>query len=111
MKRCSRQKWLVKSQQDKADAIVTSRTALSENVRKGSDVLSETLADMTRETRHILARAALRSARKVKSVSIRTAKDLRDAAAAVISLEGERKGEGEFTLNVLNVGGSMNIGT
>jgi hypothetical protein len=28
MKRCSRQKWLVKSQQDKADAAVTSPTAL-----------------------------------------------------------------------------------
>ena len=41
MKRCSRQKWLVKSQQDKADAVVTSPSALSANVRKGADVLSE----------------------------------------------------------------------
>jgi hypothetical protein len=45
MKRCSRQKWLVKSQQDKAEAIATSPTALSANVRKGSDVLSEVLAE------------------------------------------------------------------
>jgi len=29
MKRCSREKWLVKAQQDKADAIATSPTALS----------------------------------------------------------------------------------
>lgn len=35
------------------------------------------------------------------------AKDLRDAASAVISLEGQSDGKGEFTLNVLNVGGSM----
>jgi hypothetical protein len=45
MKRCSRQKWLVKSQQDKADAVLTSPSALSANVRKGSDVLSEVLAE------------------------------------------------------------------
>jgi len=45
MKRCSREKWLVKSQQDKTDAIVMFPTALSANVRKGSDVLSEVLAE------------------------------------------------------------------
>src|SRR5215510_11851290 len=44
MKRCSRQKWLIKSRQDKADALTTSANALSANVRKGSDVLSEVLA-------------------------------------------------------------------
>jgi methylphosphotriester-DNA--protein-cysteine methyltransferase len=37
MKRCSREKWLAKAQQDKADAVVASPTALSANVRKGSD--------------------------------------------------------------------------
>jgi hypothetical protein len=81
MKRCSRQKWLAKAQQDKADAVVTSPSALSANVRKGSDVLAHALAETTRETRHALARAALRSARKVKEVPIKSAKDLRDAAA------------------------------
>ena len=50
MKRCSREKWLVKAQQDKADAIVMSSTALSANVRKGADVLSELLAEDSRET-------------------------------------------------------------
>jgi hypothetical protein len=38
MRRCSREKWLVKSQQDKANAIAKSPTALSADVRKGSDV-------------------------------------------------------------------------
>ena len=43
MKRCSRQKWLVKSQQAKADAI--SAHPLSANVRSGADVLTSALQD------------------------------------------------------------------
>jgi hypothetical protein len=62
MKRCSREKWLVKAQQDKADAIVTSPTALSANVRNGSDVLSEILAEDSRETRIGLSSAARNAA-------------------------------------------------
>ena len=62
MKRCSREKWLVKSQQDKADAVVTSPSALSANVRNGADVLSETLAEDSRETRIGLSAAARKAA-------------------------------------------------
>ena len=62
MKRCSREKWLVKSQQDKADAVVTSPSALSANVRKGADVLSEILAEDSRETRIGLSAAARKAA-------------------------------------------------
>jgi hypothetical protein len=62
MKRCSRQKWLVKSQQDKADAVATSPRALSANVRKGSDVLSEVLAEDSRTTRIGLSAAARKAA-------------------------------------------------
>ncbi len=62
MKRCSRQKWLVKSQQDKADAVVMSASALSANVRKGADVLSEILAEDSRETRIGLSAAARKAA-------------------------------------------------
>jgi hypothetical protein len=62
MKRCSRQKWLVKAQQDKADAAVTSPAALSANVRNGSDVLSEVLAEDSRETRIGLSAAARKAA-------------------------------------------------
>jgi hypothetical protein len=50
MRRCSRQKWLLKSQQDKADAVVMSPTALSANVRNGADVLSDVMAEDSRET-------------------------------------------------------------
>jgi hypothetical protein len=62
MKRCSRQKWLVKAQRDKADAAITSPTALSANVRKGSDVLGELLAEDSRETRIGLSSAARNAA-------------------------------------------------
>src|SRR5262245_17044895 len=51
MKRCSREKWLVKSRQVKADVVAMSSSALSANVRKGSDVLSEILEEDSRETR------------------------------------------------------------
>ena len=62
MKRCSREKWLAKAQQDKSDAVVTSPTALSANVRKGCDVLSEILAEDSRATRIGLSAAARKAA-------------------------------------------------
>ena len=62
MKRCSREKWLTKAQQDKADALATSPTVLSANVRKGSDVLSEVLAEDSRATRIGLSAAARKAA-------------------------------------------------
>ena len=62
MKRCSRKKWFAKAQQDKADAVATSATALSANVRKGADVFSEILAEDSRETRIGLSAAARKAA-------------------------------------------------
>jgi hypothetical protein len=62
MKRCSREKWLVKAQQDRVDAVTTSPTTLSADVRKGSDVLSELLAEDSRETRIGLSSAARNAA-------------------------------------------------
>ena len=50
------------AQQDKADAIATSPHALSANVRKGADVLSEMLAEDNRETRMGLSAAARKAA-------------------------------------------------
>ena len=66
IKRCSHQGWLLKSQQDKADAVVTSLRALSANVRKGSDVLSEMLAEDSRETRIGLSAAAAKQPRRLQ---------------------------------------------
>jgi hypothetical protein len=62
MKRCSREKWLVKAKQVKTDAVAASPTALSANVRKGSDVLSEVLAEDGRATRIGLSAAARKAA-------------------------------------------------
>jgi hypothetical protein len=45
MKRCSREKWLAKSQQDKADADATCPTALSATVRTRADILANALSD------------------------------------------------------------------
>ena len=112
MKRCSRQKWLVKARQDKAEAIATSPGTLSASVRNGADVLSETLAEDGRETRLALSKAALRSARKVESVPVRTAKDLRDLTAVASQIgEWDKLGaEGKISLNVLNVAGDLVCG-
>jgi hypothetical protein len=74
--------------------------------------LSEMLAEDSRETRLALSKAALRSAQKVKSVPVRTAKELRGltAAASQIGEWDKLGGEGKITLNVLNVQGDMAIG-
>jgi len=45
MKRCSREKWLVKAQQDKANAVATRTRTLSANVRSGADALANALSD------------------------------------------------------------------
>jgi hypothetical protein len=110
MKRCSREKWLVKSQQDKADALVTSPTALSANVRKGSDVLSEVLAQDSRATRIGLSAAALRAAETFAKMPgskvIKHAQAHRHMTASSSALHSwDEKGNPiPFTLNVLNLG-------
>jgi len=51
MKRCSRQKWLAKAHQAKADAILTSPRSLSANVRDGAAVLTNALQDVKKSQR------------------------------------------------------------
>ena len=109
MKRCSRQKWLAKSQQDKADAVVTSPTALSANVRKGSDVLSEVLAEDSRATRIGLSAAARKAAdtfaKMPGSKVIKHAQAHRHVTASSSVLHGwdDEGNPIPFTLNVLNI--------
>ena len=110
MKRCSRQKWLAKSQQDKADAVAMSPTALSANVRKGSDVLSEILAEDSRETRIGLSAAARKAAETFAKMPgskvIKHAQAHRHVTASSSLLHGwDDKGNPiPFSLNVLNLG-------
>ena len=109
MRRCSRQKWLLKSQQDKADAIVKSPSALSANVRNGADVLSEVLAEDSRETRIGLSAAARKAAetfaRMPGSKVIKHAQAHRHmtASSSVLHSWDDKGNPIPFTLNVLNI--------
>jgi hypothetical protein len=112
MKRCSREKWLSKAQQDKADAIEQSPTALSANVRKGSDVLSELLSEDSRETRIGLSSAARKAAETFRKMPgekvIKHAQAHRHITASSSQLHDweEQKFGPDFTLNVLRLGHS-----
>lgn len=109
MKRCSREKWLVKSQQDKADALVTSPTALSADVRNGADVLSEVLEEDSRETRIGLSAAARKAAETLAKMPgskiIKHAQAHRHMTASASQLHSwDDKGNPvPFTLNVLSL--------
>jgi hypothetical protein len=109
MKRCSRQKWLAKAQQDKADAVATSPTALSANVRNGSDVLSEVLAEDSRATRIGLSAAARRAAETfakmpgVKVIKHAQAHRHVTASSSVLHSWDDKGNQIPFTLNVLNI--------
>jgi hypothetical protein len=109
MKRCSRQKWLVKAKQDEAEAIATSPAALSANVRKGSDVLSEVLAEDSRATRICLSAAARKAAQTLAKMPgskvIKHAQAHRHvtASSSVLHSWDEKGNPIPFTLNVLNL--------
>jgi hypothetical protein len=109
MKRCSREKWLAKAQQDKADAVATSPAALSANVRKGSDVLSEVLAENSRETRIGLSAAVRKAAETFANMSgvkiIKHAQAHRHvtASSSVLHSWDDKGNQIPFTLNVLNI--------
>ena len=110
MKRCSRQRWLVKAQQDKADAVAMSPTALSANVRKGSDVLSEVLAEDSRETRIGLSAAARKAAETfakmpgTKVIKHAQAHRHMTASSSVLHSWDDKGNPIPFSLNVLNLG-------
>ena len=109
MKRCSREKWLVKSQQDKADAIATSPTALSANVRKGADVLSEVLAEDSRAIRIGLSAAARRAAETFakmpgsKVIKHAQAHRHMTASSSVLHSWDDKGNPIPFTLNMLSI--------
>jgi hypothetical protein len=110
MKRCSREKWLVKAERDKADSVATSRSALSANVRRGADVLSEVMEEDSRETRISLSAAARKAAETLAKMPgskvIKHAQAHRHVTASSSVLHGWDK-EGNpvpFSLNVLSLG-------
>ena len=109
MKRCSRQKWLAKAQRDKSDPVATSPSALSAPVRKGSDVLSEVLAEDSRATRIGLSAAARKAAETfaempgTKVIKHAQAHRHMTASSSVLHSWDEKGNPIPFTLNVLNI--------
>jgi hypothetical protein len=109
MKRCSREKWLVKSQQDKADAVATSPTALSADVRTGGDVLSEVLAEDSRATRIGLSAAARKAAETFakmpgsKVIKHAQAHRHMTASSSVLHRWDDKGNPIPFTLNTLTI--------
>ena len=107
MKRCSREKWLIKSQQDKADAIVTSPSALSANVRKGADVLADVLATRKHETKLHLSKYSVEASQKAaehpeKLKITRQAKEIAQTASEVWPEEREQYQQTLINVNILN---------
>jgi hypothetical protein len=103
MKRCSRQKWLVKAQQQKANAVATSPTALSANVRTGADALAETLNERRDKSRlHLSQYVVDGSGRAAKSKGdLSIAPRVRDLSAIYGDVWPEQPPESISTVNVL----------
>jgi hypothetical protein len=94
MKRCSREKWLVKCQQDKADAVQMSSSALSANVRKGADVLADVLATRKHDTKLHLSKYTVEASQEAaehpdKLKITRQAKEIAQTASEVWPEERE----------------------
>src|SRR4030095_13522293 len=108
MKRCSREKWLVKHDQDKADAIARSPHALSANVRKGADVLADVLVTRKGETKLHLSKYALEASQEAakhpqKLTITRQAKEIAQTASEVWAEETEDVTQPFINVAILNL--------
>jgi hypothetical protein len=108
MKRCSREKWLVKSQQDKAAALRACSTALSANVRNGADVLADVLATREGETKLHLSKYALEASQEAaehpqKLTITRQAKEIAQTAKEVWAEESEDVTQPLINVAILNL--------
>jgi len=104
MKRCSREKWLAKSQQVKADAVAISPTALSANVRKGADVLAQTLAERRQNSSLHLAKYAEESGKRLAESKgdLSNARSFQQIAAGRANLFPDAQRNIQVGVNVLN---------
>ena len=107
MKRCSREKWLVKHEQDKPDAIATSPNTLSANVSKGADVLAE-VPTRKGETKLHLSKYALEASQEAaehpeKLTITRQAKEIAQTANEVWAEESEDVTQPFINVAILNV--------
>src|SRR5262249_4708300 len=95
-----------KSQQVKADAVAISPTALSANVRKGADVLSELLAEDSRETRIGLSTATRKASVTLAECDgdevVYVAAKLKDVVSSAAQLHGWNQPAG-VNVNIANI--------
>jgi hypothetical protein len=100
MKRCSREKWLVKSQQDKAAALTACSTALSADVRKGADVLADVLATRKGQTKLHLSKYALEASQEAAEhpQKLKITRQAKEIAQTVSEVWPEERDSVEQTL-------------
>ena len=103
MKRCSREKWLAKAQQDKADAVASTRL-LSANVRTGADALAETLLERRRNSALHLAKYAEESGKRLAESKgdLKNARSFQQIAAGRANLFPEQAPSAAIQVSVLS---------
>jgi len=104
MKRCSREKWLVKAQQDKADAVATSTRTLSANVRSGADALAQTLTERRHNSALHLAKYAEQAGKNLAKSKgdLRFTRRFQQITSGRAALFPEDQPKAQVNVNVLN---------
>src|SRR5262249_11044867 len=104
MKRCSREKWLVKAQQDKADAAATSTRTLSANVRSGADAVAHTLNERKDKSALHLSKYAVDAGKQLADSkgNLKYAGAFQKIAAGRANLFPEQAPANQIQVNVLS---------
>lgn len=103
MKRCSRQGWLTKAEEAKTVAISKAPTTLSANVRTGAQVVADSLAEDSRETKLSLSRSARRMAQQAESAKLEEAADVLQVGKLAALTHGWGQSDGNTQGAVINV--------
>jgi len=104
MKRCSREKRLVKAQQDKADAAAASTRTLSANIRTGADALAETLNERRQESVVHLSKYSVDAGKQLAKSkgNLKHARAFQQVAAGRANVFPEQAPSTQVQVNVLN---------
>jgi Ribonuclease G/E len=104
MKRCSREKWLVKAQQDKADAVKISTRNLSANVRSGAAALVQTLAERRQESIVHLSKYTVDAGKRLANSrgELKNARAFQQITSGRAHLFPEAQPQTRVQVNVLN---------
>jgi hypothetical protein len=104
MKRCSRQKWLVKAEQDKADALTTRTRSLSANVRSGADAIRQTLSERAQESIVHLSKYAVDAGKRLANSKgdLKNARAFQQITSGRAHLFPQAQPENRIQVNVLS---------